>query len=288
MKEIKLGDVKFTNTVDVEDFYIILSFGPEGSGKTRLPLTGPEIIGYIPLERKSYATLEKDSRELGKKILLPKDPEELITNPRKAGMLSAPEKDTEKAKEEANDRVRKYYRDYVNKIMDAVYAMLEYDEVRLVVIDTFTKLCTIIDSALYGFQDKFIRVQGQLYKDRREYRQEVIDFMNSLSVYHKHIILTHTQKDEYKNNKPWRKTWDGFPQLAHYCKIVVHQETNPKWNPGSNIEEQQWHYALSVRTCQDNPLLEGPDGKRFLKDDEISFPALILAVNENADVDELM
>lgn len=289
MKELKLGNVQFTTVAQSEDYYIILSFGPEGGGKSRFPMTGPEIIGYIPLERKTYATLRKDAPELGKKILLPKDPEELITNPRKARLLcNLPSDATEKQREEANVEVRKYYREYVNKIMDATYAMLEHADVRLVVIDTMTKLCTIIDSSLYGFVDKFVKVEGKLYKDRREYRQEVIDFMNSLSTYEKHVILTHTQKDEYNKAGPTgRKVWDGFPALAHYCKIVVEQESNPKWNPRSEENEKNWHYALSVRTCQDQPTLEGPDGRRFLKDEDITFGNLIMAVNPEADPKEL-
>jgi hypothetical protein len=286
MKEVNLGGTQFTTTAQAEDFYIVLSFGPEGGGKTRFPITGPEVIGYIPFERKTYSTLRKDGEALGKTIWMPKDPESLIVNPRKAKLLSVPKSASEKERETANMAIRKYYREYVDRAMDAIYAMLEHPDVNLVCIDTFTQMCSIIDSALYGFEDKFIKVEGKLYKDRREYRQEIIDFMNSLSNYKKHVILIHRQKDEYGKNGPTgRKTWEGFAQLGHYCKIIIHHETNPKWNPEANDESRSWHYALNVRTCQDQPYLEGPAGYRFLKDDEIGFPQLIMNVNPDVDIE---
>lgn len=290
MKEIKLGTTEFIEAGGGnDDPYIIGSFGGEGTGKTRLPLTGPELIGFLPLERKSFATLDKDSRELGKRVIFPKDHDRLITNPRKANLISAPANNSEKAKEEANNKLRQYYRDYANRIYDAAYGLLEHPDVRMVVIDTFTQMCSIIDSALYGFEDKFIRVQGQLYKDRREYRQEIIDFLNSLATYRKHVFLLHRQKDEYGKSGPTgRKVWEGFAFLGHYTNLIIHHEANPKWNPEAKDEEKSWHFALSIRTCQKNPMVEGPDGYRFLKDEMITFAGLVLEVDPDADVDELM
>src|SRR5262252_1566 len=49
------------------------AFGLDTSGKTRFPLTGPELIGYIPLDRKTRRTVEKASKETGKRFLIPKN-----------------------------------------------------------------------------------------------------------------------------------------------------------------------------------------------------------------------
>ena len=248
MKEIKLGGTEFTSQSSAKlGYYIIGSFGGEGTGKTRFPITGPEVIGFVPLERKSYATIEKDAAELGKVVWKPKDPERLIVNPRKANLLSVPSNQTEKAKDEANNKLRAYYRDYVNRCYDATYAMLEHPDVRMVVIDTFTQFVSIIDSAIYGFEDKFIKVEGKLYKDRREYNQEIIDFLNSLSNYQKHVFLLHRHRDEYNKSGPTgRKIWEGFKFLGNYCNILIHHESNPKWDPDNEDESRQWHFALEL------------------------------------------
>jgi len=294
MHEIKLGNVQFTESNQSSTPYIIGTFGPEGSGKTRLPLTGPEVIGFIPLERKSYATIMKDAAELGKRVWQPKDPESLIVSMRKAKQLGtvAGLAKTEAAKEaeenEANNRLRAYYREYADKIYETVYAMLENADIRTVVIDTFTQFCTIIDSAIYGFKTKYIKIKTQTYQDRREFNQEIIDFLNSLAAYKKHIILTHRQRDEYKNDKVWRKTWEGFKFLGNYTNLLVHHESNPEWNPNSNDESKLWHYGLTVRTCQNNPQLEGAEFKRFLTDENISFANLIMAVDPEIDTDSIM
>jgi hypothetical protein len=296
MKEVKLGNIQFNEaTPDPNrDPYIIGSFGPEGGGKSRFALTGPEIVGFLALERKSYATIDKDAALLGKRVWKPKDPEKLMVNMRKAKMLGSiegkakTEKDKEAEEEAANNRLRQYYRDYANMIYDATYALLEHPDVRLLVIDTFTQMCNIIDSALYGFKTKYIKIKSQTYQDRREYNQEIIDFLNSLSSYKKHVILTHRQRDEYKDDKPTgRKIFEGFKFLGNYTNILIAHETNPNWSPTSEDESKHWHYALTVRTCQQNPLLEGAEYRRFLTDDDITFPNLIMSVNPDVDVDTI-
>jgi hypothetical protein len=294
LKEFKLGNIQFTDTAiqAKSDPYIIGSFGAEGTGKSRFPLTGPEVIGYIPLERKTYKTVMKDAEELGKRMILPKDHEAFVVNLRKANILSSEaaskEKNPAKASEVSNEVLKTYYRDYLNRIYDAVYAMLAHDDIRLVVIDTFTQMCNIAYSALYGDEDKVIRIGTKIYKDRRDYRQEMIDFLNSLSSYHKHIILTHREKDEYNEaGQTGRKIWEGFPFLGNYTNLLIHHESNKKWNPSSEDTEKQWHYAMTVRTCQLNPVLESGEYKRFWKDEEITFQNLITAVDPDVDMDSI-
>jgi hypothetical protein len=290
-KKIDLGcSTEFTtNDNSNSNYFVIGTFGAEGTGKTKFPITGPEVIGFIPLERKSYPTIDAASKELDKVVWRPKDPEKLITNPRKANMLAAPKDNTEKSKDEANDKLRAYYRDILNRINDSIYAMLEHDDIRTVVIDTFTQYISIVDSALYGFQDKFIKVQGQLYKDRREFNQEIIDLLNSFHTYNKNVILINRQKDEYNDKGPTgRKVWEGFKFLGNYCNMILHHESNPKWNPNINNDpNRSWHFALSVRTCQQACHLEGPEGYRFLKDDEITIPMLLTTVNPEIDPDAI-
>jgi hypothetical protein len=290
MKEIKLGKVQFTESLDSNETpWIIGLFGREGSGKTRLPITGPEVIGYIPLEKKSYKTISDVGKELGKRVIVPKNSEQFIINSRKANMLSVYEGTSEKAKGEANNKLKAYYREYADRIYDATYAMLEHGEIRTVVIDTFTQMCGILESANYGFEDKMIRIESQVYKDKRDYRQEVIDFLNSLPGYNKTVWLLHRERAEYAHGKDTgRKVHEGFQFLGNYTNLLLHAESNPKWNPNSEDEDKSWHWALSCRTVQANPTLEGPDGYRMLKDDEISFSNLIMAIDPNVDMDTLI
>ncbi len=291
MKEIKLGNVEFTESYTGITPYIIVSFGKEGSGKTRFPLTGPETIGFVPLERKSYSTIQKDANILGKKVIFPKNPEEFIVNSRKAQLLGIPDPKakTEKEKEEAliaaNDRVREYYREHANRIYDVVDAMGSNKDIRLVVIDTFTQHCNIVDSALYGFQTKYIKIKTKTYQDRREYNQEIIDFLNSIPKYGKHFILTHREKDEYNDaGVVTRKIPEGFKFIGNYSNIMLHHESNPKWNPSGDTDNN-WHFALSVRTCQFNPELESTDWRRYWTDDGITLANLLTTVDPYIDPD---
>ncbi len=292
MKAVNVGGVELTDQPqDSQDPYIIGTFGGEGTGKTQFPLTGPELVAVVPLERKSYFTIEKYERETGKRILRPKNPDVMIVNMRKATQLEMQVKavKTEKDKETADLALRKYYRNYVERIKDVTYGLLEHSDVRLCCIDTFGQMCSLIDSALYGFSDKFIKVEGKLYKDRREYNQEIIDFLNSLSSYHKSIVLTHKMKDEYGKGGPTgRGTWEGFKFLGNHTNVICEFSSNKKWNPSSEDESKSWHWEMNVRTCQRNPQLEGPDGNPVLRDESISFAGLIMAIDPEADVSELM
>lgn len=289
MKEIKLGGTEFTaSTATKLGYYIIGSFGGEGTGKTRFPITGPEVIGFVPLERKSYATIEKDAAELGKVVWKPKDPERLIVNPRKANLLSVPSAPTDKAKDEANAKVREYYRDFANRSYDAIYAMLEHPDIRTVVVDTFTTFCDLEYHANYGFENKIIKIEGKHYQDRKDYNNALINFMNSLSNYQKHVILLHRYKDEYNKSGPTgRKVWEGWKFLGNYTSLLIHHESNPRWDPDNDDENRQWHFALSIRTCQNASHLEGPEGYRCLKDSSINFPSLIMLIDPNVDADTL-
>lgn len=289
MHEVKIGGVEFTGSRSDTDPYIIAAFGYEGSGKTRFGLTGPEVIGVIALERKSYFTVQKDAIDMGKRVLLPKDPDAFIINPRIAHKLATPKTRMDKDKEEADRNLRQYYRDHVNRVKEATYGLLEHPDVRVVVIDTFGQLCTHVECAIHGFEKQFIKVEGKLYQDKRESNQEIIDFINSLSPFGKTVILVHKAKDEYSKAGPTgRSTWDGFKFLGNHTNVMVEFESNRKWNPNSENEDYQWHWRMNVRKCQKNPVLEGPDGNPLLMDEMIGYAGLITAIDPNADASELM
>src|SRR5262245_11062367 len=180
--------------------YIIALFGEENVGKTRLPLTGPEVVGYVPLEMKTYATLEKDEREFGKRVLKPRDPTSLLVPKRKIDLM-------------ANDIERqKFYIQHVQKVKETTYAMLEHKDVKMVVIDKFTTFCVHQEYAINGLNPKLIPIAGIPRLPKSEVRQSIIDFVNCLSEFGKTVVLNCATKGDYdvvdKDGNPLRNTWD--------------------------------------------------------------------------------
>lgn len=280
MKEVKIASVNFTSdTSDNNDPYIIALFGEENCGKTRFPLTGPDPIAYVPLEMKAYVTMDKDSREYGKKVLRPSDPMALIVGERKVGALSDVDK-------------QKFYIEHVKKVKDTVFALLEHKDAKVVVIDKFTTLCVWIEYAINGMTPKFVKIDGKVMQSKAEVRQSIIDFVNSLSQYGKTVVLNCAAKGDYEvvdaQGQPLRNTWDcgAFYMLGSHANLVCELADNPYWNPGKTGDKYAWHYQLNVRRCQKNPGLEGPEGNPLLRDDEITLPGLIQAVEgEDFDVE---
>jgi len=252
--------------------YIIALFGEENVGKTRLPLTGPEVIGYVPLEMKSYATLEKDEKEFGKKVLKPKDPTSLLVPKRRVDTM-------------ANDIERqKFYIQHVQKIKETTYAMLENKDVKLAVIDKFTTFCVHQEYAINGLNPKLKPINGIPKIPKSEVRQSIIDFINCLSQFDKTVILNCASKGDYDvvdaEGNPLRNTWDSgcLYMLGSHANIVCELATNPFWDAKKKGPKFDWKYALNVRKAQKNPVLEGPEGNPLLKDDMVSLPYLIQAV----------
>ena len=252
--------------------YIIALFGEENVGKTRLPLTGPEVIGYVPLEMKSYATLEKDEKEFGKRVLKPKDASALLVPKRKVdGMKDDLEK-------------KRFYVQHVQKVKDVVYAMLENKDIQTVVIDKFTSFCVWQEYAINGLTPVYVKIDGNVRQSKGEVRQSLIDFVNSLSSYGKTVVLNCATKGDYEvvdaQGNPLRNTWDCgcFYMLGSHANLVCELTTNPFWDAKKKGEKWDWKYALNVRKAQRNPVLEGPDGNPLLKDDMVSLPYLIQAI----------
>jgi hypothetical protein len=277
MKEIRLGTVAFDSDTSCDDPYIIGLFGAEGSGKTRFAMTGPDGIGFVVLEQKSYKTIASVASELGKTVFKPKDPSALIVNPRKVNALPDEIKQ------------RQFFKDHIKKVTDVIYGMLDHPDVRILCIDKFTQLCTWIEFAINGMEGKTIKIKGNYYKDKRESDQEIIDLINSLSQAGKPVILTGSQKEIYENDKPsGRMQFYGFRFIGSHCNVVAELQNNPKWNPNSDDEKFSWHFQLCVRHCQANKVLEGPDGNPLLRDDMVTFPQLVMAIDPDVDMDGLV
>lgn len=276
MKEVKIGGIEFDEDLGNSDPYIIGSFGPEGTGKTRLPITGPELIGFIPLENKSYFTITKDATEMGKRVLKPKDPQALIVDPRKIYDYD-------------DDKLKKFYQDQVKRVTDTIYGMLAHPDVKVVVVDKFGQLSHWIEFAVNGMKGKFKKIKEQVIQDKSESNQEIIDLINSFSKFKKPVILTHACKDEFLNDKrSGRQTWDGFKFLGSHCNVILEHKTNIKWDPASDDEDKNWQFSVSVRKCQRNPSLEGPQGQNLLKDSDILLARLIQEIDPGADIEEWM
>lgn len=286
MKETKIGGVEFTDSIGANtDPYIIGVFGEESVGKTRFALTGPEVVGCVPLEMKAYLTLDKDSQEFSKRIFKPKDPMSLIVGKRK---VDAMKDDAER---------QKFYMEHVAKVKETTYQLLEHKEVRLVMIDKFTTYCVHTEYAINGFTPRFVKIGNMVRQSKAEVRQSIIDFVNSLSQFKKPVVLNCATKADYDvvdaKGEPMRNTWDcgAFYMLGSHANLVVELVTNPHWDlkrAGHSAEAESkygWKYGLNVRRCQRRPELEGPEGNPLLRDDQITLPNLIQAVEPDVNID---
>jgi len=250
------------------------AYGLDTSGKTRFPLTGPELIGYIPLDRKTRLTVEKNSKELGKKFLIPKDDFIREVNPLK---LSAWDEKT----------IRTHYSDHLNRVDDAIYAMHAHPDVQVICIDLFSQYYQDCLYSSYGREmSRTIRIGSDLKKDRNEANQHVIDLINAIS--DKHLILTHKIRDEWIDNKPTgRTTNDGFRDVGYHCNVTAEFVNNHKWNPKVDTDDSNWHYGMAVRRCQAMPEIEQGGRKEMtLTDDGINFLNLAALMWPDEDLEQ--
>lgn len=289
MIETKVGGIKVATKSKVKRGKIIALFAEENCGKTRLCLTGKDQIGCCPLEMKAYPTLEKDAAELGKTIVVPEDPYELIVRLREVSAL----------KTEHEQQL--FYIKHVKKVQEYIYSLLEAKDVNTVMIDKFTTLCIWFEYMVNGMTEKYVKVEGKVYKARGELNQTISDFLNSLSQFGKTVILTNAIKPDYdvvdSQGKPTRNTWESFRYMGSHVNLVCEMVDNKQWDPvkGNSPslaqelkDKHNWHYGLSIRRCQDNPLMEGPQGQLLLKDESITLAQLIALTDEKADIEDYM
>lgn len=264
MQTVSIGNIKFDSEITNHDPYIIGVFGAEGSGKTRFGLTGPEVIGCVPLEVKAYKTISETAAELGKRVFKPSDPNVLLVPNRKVDAMD-------------DLSAQKFFKEHVKKINDVIYGMLEHPDVRTILIDKFTTYVQYVRYAVHGMTGKKVRKIGErTFIDLSESNQAIIDVMNSLSAYGKTIVLTNSEKAEYVDDKDTgRKIYEGFKYLGSHTNVLVHTEKNPFWKAGSEVKSKAWKFRLNVRQAQGATHLEGPEGNPLLNDDEINITNLV-------------
>jgi len=276
---IKIGPVQFTSDTPAPSVPVIGVFADEHAGKTRFALTGPDNIGFIVTEMKTYATLEKDAPELGKTVFKPSDPMSLIASTRKVGMMKS---DVDK---------QKYFMNKVKTIEDSTFGLLEHPDVNLVVIDKFTHYCAWKEFAINGMSENIVLIGGKPVQRKAEVIQGIIDFLNGLSQFGKPVLLLCSAKPDFdvldKTGHPVRNTFNcaSFYFLGSHTNTTVELMRNPIWDPESNKEKEAWHYRLGVRTCQMRPELEGPEGNPLLEDAMVTLPGLMGQVDPNCDID---
>lgn len=272
MKEQQIGKhkVEFTTDTTTDDPDILCVFGPEHSGKTRLALSGPDGIGAIVTEMKSFRTLDKDARDLGKTVFKPKDPTALMAVKRRVDSMA---KDVDK---------QIYYKDLCEKIEDTSYALLEHSDVRLVMIDKFTQYCKWKEWAINGMGENFAKIEGKLVQRKAEVVQGIIDFITALGQFHKPVLFLCGSRPDFdvvdSDKKSLRDKEDcgHFYYMGSHVNLTVETQSNPVYRPDKKGSD--WRYRLNVRQAQIRPELQGPSGNPLLYDDDISLARLMLEV----------
>lgn len=295
MKETKLKtssgfSLSISSKVESSESKIIaIDFGADHSGKSTFGASGPELVAYIPLDRKTRYSAKKKAQELGRPLLIPDD--DFVDEHNKGAR--ARWRSTEKALSEselakANEETKQTYRALVNKIKEVTLACHDHPDVQLIQIDLFKYLWVYMCYAHYGRTGHLIKkvTGGKMYKDTSQAADELRDFVTSLTS--KHLILTHPAKAEYlKNNPTGKDTWDGYKLLGHDANVVIEHLRNGKYDPDSSKDEKSWHYGLNVVKCLQNPELEIDTGDvPLLTDDMISFPMLASMVFPEIDPEE--
>lgn len=294
MQEVKLKsasgkDLIFTDDSDVaaSTSLIIASFGQDFGGKTRLPITGPDIVGVIPLDRKTRPTVKKTAAEFGRRILMPK--QDLVRSGNmvtRAGFSASEEALDDNKIKEINEDTRKSYRSHVNMVKDVTWTLHANKDVRIIMIDLFEQFYQDVCFAHYGRIGALVRkLPGdEKFRDTKEADQEIVDFINSIA--DKHLILTHRRKDEYeappgirkKKVPTGRDTWSGYKWIGHNVNLIIEHVVNRVYDPNSGEQDQSWHYGVNVRRCLNNVMLEGPDGQLLMTDEFVTFGNLAAAV----------
>lgn len=265
MKEFIINKIAFTDTIEqTSTKQTIIAFGEDFSGKTRLGVTGPSVIGIAPLDKKTRPTAFKTKNEFNRRVLLPKDDllKEATSMSVKAGWARPAEELSDSEIAKITEQTKKAYRSQANKVKDCIWALHEHPDVQIIVIDLMETLYNDITYAHYGRVGALIRkiAGGKTYRDNKEADQELVDFVNSLNK--KHLVMLHRSKDEYVDDKATgRKMWSGYKHLGHVSNLIVEHVVNKQFDPTSGDSKKSWHYGLNVRKSLDNVELEGPDGQ---------------------------
>lgn len=262
-----------------EENLICIIWGVDHSGKSRLGATGPEIAGYVPMDRKTRSTAQKTAKEHGRRILMPVQD---FVSECVSGIRTMPMPDDEKSDAEI-DKVKKEtmkkYRTHVNAIKECAFTLYDCTDVKLIELDLFGQFYEYMKYAHYGRTGHVVKrvTGGKMFKDTAEADQEIIDFITLLSG--KHLILTHKSTGEYVNNvATGNEVWKGFKHLGHLANLQLEMVLNKKFNANSNKDAESWHYGLNLVKSLHKPELEGEAGKLIMTDDSITFENVMATV----------
>lgn len=272
---------------------VMVVYGAEGCGKSRLMGTAPSTIGVIPMERKSRRSVVQSALESGKRVVMPQI--DLIRTSRAMLIATMPEAcidplsyknmkledAVKKAEGEMQRKAEKipldgespsccqrcYYRWHANRTKYVGYMMAAMPEVKTICIDTFGQFIDDILFANYGRNERIMPL------DRKTFNREVSEFINDLS--HKNLILSHHAAQIWKDNKPTSKTkpQSSFSKIGHYVSVVVKMSRN------EDKAEGEGRYTLTVEDCQARASLIGME---LLMDDQITFKNLAMQVYEDS------
>ena len=273
-------DIEFDEINEDSDYQETLAlaiYGPAGAGKTRLACQAPGIVGIVPLNRKTRQTAQTVSKELGKRMVIPSVDLYKSTNPALASMLQ-PDCG---ASAEVNPDLEQPWccaihnsRWSVERTKRVAFSLL--DRCDSILIDGFDIFCTDVLSAHFG------RTQRIMPRDREPYNKEIQEFLGALQG--KHLILTMSQKEVWKNDKPTGEfDWSGWPHLSYHVNCIVRMEINEKYNPQ---RDDDWRFALNMVLCQSNPTIIGKSGEKLLTDSAITFVGLALQVYPGSDAEK--
>lgn len=256
--------------------FVIGSHGLFSSGKTRLPVTGPDKTFILPIDSKCRRTVENNMRamgkEFGKNILMP--PVDFIDhlNPMQA----------ERMDENAS---KEFYRNQIETCKEWLLAAHANKDVKLIAIDTAGELYNWMRFAYYGREgSKFKKLDAggkSGYKDMTDANQEFRDLIRYLGT--KPLLLLHMSKDEYLKggSKPIGLTFEGFKFMGNACEVSIMHEFNKEFD--EEDADKNWRFAITIQSCIDRVELQGPEGRRILLDDSINMGNLMQLVFPDQD-----
>jgi len=253
MKELHQRTQFIDLTGTTPDKLAIGTFGPAGSGKTRLTVTMPGKTGVIPLDRKQRRTIENAAAEMKLpkgKIIFPKDDFVRLAKPMELVMMD-------------QESAMKFYREHVNRIKDAIFTLAERKDVTSISIDPGTQLCEDVLFANYGRDQKIYP------RDRGAYNSEMKQILASIQ--HKHVVIPFESRAIWKNDKPTDKTeWVGWSKLDYNVNVICEQ-----LGPPHTAKNPDHDFSLTIRLCQDRPDLIG---ETILLDENITFEMLATTI----------
>lgn len=239
-------------------------FGRAGTGKTRLMATAPG-LGVIPLQRKTRPTIEQVLKNLypDRKVWWPCDADAFYKykNPMEMSLMGAEES-------------KKFYRDLVDKVKHACWALLDMPEVKTIGIDSGYTLYQMIVAAHYGRTSKFSELRVAWEPPNTEMRT----LLESLQA--KHIVFTTESKEAWQGSgkNAVALGWDepaGYKSIGYECNALV--ETR------YTVPEGFW---LDVRMCQDRAALQGAAGQKLLADDMCEFKFLAKELRPDSETED--